>query len=122
MDISKYGKYLAPLRDESVQLFIKQEVPSDYVGNTYIWVKSNVIQVDDQAADDNLTFEIYGERVKRMRKLICNFDSIIDDGMGVSLDISADTPLYKVISAKNNVLSKIVLIEVIGIGNPSQGT
>jgi hypothetical protein len=113
MDISKYAGYLDAAHDKTVALYQKEPVPSDDIGTDYEWQPVGTANVSVHPVTDELSIELYGERIKKMFSLHAAPDANISDGMGVAFDAAADKPDYTVISAKPRQTHLLVLVEVI---------
>lgn len=121
MDLSAFASELAVMHDRTVQLFKKEKVPSDYIGDTYQWTSAGTVQCSVQPVSDKATEELYGLRVEHMVQLHTTPEAVIVDGMGAALTAGAEKPEYKVISVKHRQTHTYALLEVIDGGSQSGG-
>lgn len=122
MDLSAFASELTVMHDKTVQLFSKQKVPSDYIGDTYQWTSAGTVQCSVQPVSDKATEELYGLRVEHMVQLHTAPCTVITDGMGAALTAGAEKPKYKVVSVKHRQTHTYALLEVIDSGSQSGGT
>lgn len=122
MDLSAFASELTVMHDKTVQLFSKQKVPSDYIGDTYQWTSAGTVQCSVQPVSDKATEELYGIRVEHMVQIHAAPNAAIADGMGAAFTLGAEKPEYKVISVKHRQTHTYALLEVIDGGNQSGGT
>lgn len=121
MDLSAFASELTVMHDKTVQLFSKQKIPSDYIGDTYQWTSAGTVQCSVQPVSDKATEELYGIRVEHMVQLHTTPEAVIVDGMGAALTAGAEKPEYKVISVKHRQTHTYALLEVIDGGSQSGG-
>lgn len=121
MDLSVFAPELAILHDKTVQLFLKEKVPSDYIGDTYEWKPNGKIACSVLPVTDKLTIETFGQRVEQMLLLHVAPDARIENGMGIVLHADAIEPSHTVVTVKKRLTHTYVLVEVINSGNQSGG-
>ena len=101
---------------KTVYLFEKKEAdknaPDYYPGQKAREVYSHKIECNVQPAKNQITSEIYGERVNDILSLMCDNDVKISKDMTVSLT-SYQKPEYKITSIEEYTKHKVVMIEAI---------
>lgn len=117
MDLSKYSEYLSGLHDTPVMRFAKVVQDSGYVGKTYAWQTAETLSCGCYPVKDEQSVELYGPRVNQMFRLHFAPGTTINDDDGVSFDVAAAEPAYKVISVERRELCTKATVEVIGVGN-----
>lgn len=100
----------------TVYLFEKKEAdknaPDYYPGQKAREVYSHSIVCNVQPSKNQITSEIYGERVNNILSLMCDMDAEIDKKMTVSLT-GCKKPEYKITSIEAYTKHKVIMIEAI---------
>ena len=122
MDLSAFASELTVMHDKTVQLFSKQKIPSDYIGDTYQWTSAGTVQCSVQPVSDKATEELYGLRVEHMVQIHVTPNAAVADGMGAALVVDAKKPEYKVVSVKHRQTHTYALLEAIDSGSQSGRT
>ena len=101
---------------KTVYLFEKKEAdknaPDYYPGQKAKEVYSHKIECNIQPAKNQLTSEIYGERVNNILSLMCDVETEINKNMTVSLT-GCQKPEYKITSIEVYTKHKVIMIEAI---------
>ena len=100
----------------TVYLFEKKEAdknaPDYYPGQKARGVYSHSIVCNVQPSKNQITSEIYGERVNNILSLMCDMDAEIDKNMIVSLT-GCQKAEYKITSIEAYTKHKVIMIEAI---------
>lgn len=101
---------------KTIYLFRKQEAdkndPNYYPGQKAKEVYYRSIKCNVQPAKNEITSEMYGERVTNILSLLCDKDVEITDDMTISLSNPKKSE-YKIISIEEYTRHNVIMIEAI---------
>lgn len=93
-------------------LFRRSKISSSYVGTEAVWENREVVACNRQPAENSINVDIYGEKISNMESLLFEPSVEIDEDCGLSFNINALQPDYRIASIKAYQTHKVVLVSL----------
>lgn len=93
-----------------VLLFRRSKKTSSYIGTEAAWGTPEVMTCNRQPAENSINVDIYGEKISDIESLLFEPSVEIDKDCGISFNINAVQPDYRIAGIKIYQTHKVVLV------------